>query len=292
MVAIAELSGKREIIFPEMAALAVGGWISSKQPWISSKRKMFALMSLASIAGVLIVKFAAVPMIVQVAMGFIFAAAALMLTRTTLLPIISACILPIYMQTDTWVYPISVTIMSVIIVSMQWVMDKMHIRRMTPYKPVEFDIKSELLHWTKLFVLLMLISIVPVYSRHFYFIAPPLIVAFAEFANVKSPLRKKPFKVIALLTFTAFIGAYLRLVLNSYFHLPLFICAVIACSVLFLVFEKVRTFFPPAGAILLLPLILNADELLFYPLEILIGSSILILLAIMIFRDKMPKFDF
>ena len=46
MVFIAELSGEKEIIFPEICALTIGAWISEKQPWMTNKRRIFFLLIL------------------------------------------------------------------------------------------------------------------------------------------------------------------------------------------------------------------------------------------------------
>ena len=53
MVFVAELSNEKEIIFPEICALTIGAWVSELQPWVVNKRRIFVLMSLASIFGVL-----------------------------------------------------------------------------------------------------------------------------------------------------------------------------------------------------------------------------------------------
>ena len=45
MVAVAELSGEKEIIFPEMAALTVGMWIVDKRVWQVSRMRMVILMT-------------------------------------------------------------------------------------------------------------------------------------------------------------------------------------------------------------------------------------------------------
>lgn len=52
MVAVAELSGEKEIIFPEMAALTIGMWIVDKQVWRVSRARMVALMTAGAVAGV------------------------------------------------------------------------------------------------------------------------------------------------------------------------------------------------------------------------------------------------
>lgn len=286
MVAIAEWTGQREIIFPEIAALTIGCWIAEKQPWVSNKRKIFLLVSLASLIGVCVVRYLTAPLLVEVAVCFMFVGIALTLTKTTLIPIISACILPVYLQTTTWVYPVSVTIMSGIIIFMQWVMEKRKIRPKNTYIPCEFNYKIELKKWTKLLILLVIIALVPVQSKNLYFMAPPLIVTLAAFSNPDNAIRKIPAKIIACLTIAAIVGTLVKLILNSYLHIPLPLCAVFACLLLFLTFEKIHTLFPPAGAILLLPLILKPEDMMYYPLEVLIGSVITVYLTIWVFKKK------
>ena len=115
MIAIAEISGEKEIIFPEICALTIGAWISEQQPWMCNKRKMFFLVSIAALFGMLVTKYIDIPLIFQVALCFGFTGVILTIARTTLIPIISACILPVYLGTKSWIYPISVTIMALII---------------------------------------------------------------------------------------------------------------------------------------------------------------------------------
>lgn len=124
MILIAELSGEREIIFPEICALTIGAWISEQQPWMCNKRKMFFLVSVASLFGMLVTKYVQIPLIFQTALCFAFTGFILTITKTTLIPIISACILPVYLGTKSWVYPISVTIMALMIITAQWLMEK------------------------------------------------------------------------------------------------------------------------------------------------------------------------
>ena len=61
MVLIAEFTGQKEIIFPEICALIVGAWISEIEPWSVNKRRIFILMTLASVFGI----FTVCPVIAQ-----------------------------------------------------------------------------------------------------------------------------------------------------------------------------------------------------------------------------------
>ena len=285
MILIAELSGEREIIFPEICALTIGAWISEQQPWMCNKRKMFFLVSVASLFGMLVTKYVQIPLIFQTALCFAFTGFILTITKTTLIPIISACILPVYLGTKSWVYPISVTIMALMIITAQWLMEKNHLKPKNEYIPCEFNLKYQVIKWTKLLVVFGLLALIPFKSHQIYFLAPPLIVTFAEFSNPKSPLRNKPFHIIGLMTLASATGCMLREGLNLYLHLPLSICATLACCVLFVTFDKVKTLFPPAGAILLIPMILKTQYLPVLPFEVCIGATVLIFTAKLIFRD-------
>ena len=286
MVFVAEISNETEIIFPEICALTIGAWISEQQPWMTNKRRIFILMSLAGLFGVLVVKFCTISLIFQVCLCFAFTGFILTLFKTNFVPIISACILPVYLRTESWIYPISVSTMALIIIFAQWLMEKYHFRPVNNFVPCQFDIKTQIIKWTKLLTIFGLIALIPFKTHQIYFLAPPLIVMFTELSNPQSPARKKPFYIVGIMTFASFIGCALRLFLNEILGLPLFICTAIACTILFLALDKLRIFFPPAGAILLIPMILEKSLLIRFPLEVFIGAIILSLCAIILFKEK------
>ena len=257
-----------------------------QQPWMTNKRRIFILMSLAGLFGVLVVKFCTIPLIFQVCLCFAFTGFILTLFKTNFVPIISACILPVYLRTESWIYPISVSTMALIIIFAQWLMEKYHFRPVNNFVPCQFDIKTQIIKWTKLLTIFGLIALIPFKTHQIYFLAPPLIVMFTELSNPQSPARKKPFYIVGIMTFASFIGCALRLFLNEILGLPLFICTAIACTILFLALDKLRIFFPPAGAILLIPMILEKSLLIRFPLEVFIGAIILSLCAIILFKEK------
>ena len=291
MVLLAEISGEKEIIFPEICALTIGAWISEQQPWKVNKRRIFFLMSISALFGVLVVKFLPVPLIFQVCACFAFTGLILTIFKTNFIPIISACILPVYLKTTSFIYPISVMIMALIIIFAQWIMEKGHMRPVNKFEPVNFNLKTQIIKWSKLLLVFGLIALIPFKVHQIYFLAPPLIVMFTELSNPKSPARKKPFYIALLMAFAAFLGSLFRLIFNVYFDLPLSFCTLIACVVLFFALNKIKINFPPAGAILLIPMILNKNLLLTFPLEVLIGSFILAYSAMFLFKKKKKRFN-
>ena len=285
MVFVAEISGEKEIIFPEICALTIGAWISEQQPWNTNKRRIFFLMSFAALFGVLVVKYVHCPLIFQVCLCFAFTGFILTLSKTNFIPIISACILPVYLRTDSWIYPISVCAMALIIIIAQWYMEKMHLRPVNNFIPCDFDLKVQVIKWSKLLIVFGLLALIPFKTHQIYFLAPPLIVMFTELANPQSPARKRPQYIVGLMTFGAFTGCVIRLLLNSYFQLPLSICTAVACVILFAALDKLKINFPPAGAILLIPMILDENLLIRFPIEVFIGAVVLCIASLLLFRE-------
>jgi len=286
MVFVAEISHESEIIFPEICALTIGAWVSEQQPWMTNKRRIFILMSLAALFGVLVVKYCTTALIFQVCLCFAFTGFILTLFKTNFVPIISACILPVYLRTSSWIYPISVSLMSLIIIFAQWLMEKYHFRPVNSFVPCNFEVQKQVIKWSKLLIVFGLVALLPFKTHQIYFLAPPLIVMFTELSNPKSPAREKPLYIVGLMTFASFVGCALRLLLNEFLGLPLFICTALACTILFFALDRIKIYFPPAGAILLIPMILDKSLLIRFPFEVLIGAAILSACAMVLFREK------
>ncbi|MBS1440367.1 MAG: HPP family protein, partial [Alistipes sp.] len=139
MVGVAERTGEREVIFPEMAALAIGMWIAPKRVWNVTRLQLVLLMGAGAVAGVCIVRWSPWPLAANLALAFAFAAGCLSLSRTTLVPLVSACMLPVLLHTESWVYPAAVTAMSLIVVAGQRAMERGGLRPETHYDRPEWN---------------------------------------------------------------------------------------------------------------------------------------------------------
>ena len=246
-------------------------------------------MSVAALFGVLVVRYLQIPLIFQVCVCFAFTGFILTLLKTNFVPIISACILPVYLRTESWIYPISVSLMALIIIFAQWIMEKYHMRPQTNFVPIEFNIKHQIIKWSKLLIIFALIALIPFRTQQIYFLAPPLIVMFTELSNTKSPARNKPFYIVGLMTFSAFIGCAIRYIFNICFNMPLFVCTILACFILFVAIDKIKLYFPPSGAILLIPMILDKNIIITFPLEVFFGAIILCFCALTLFKDNVKS---
>ena len=158
MVAAAELLGEQEVVFPEIAALAAGMWVIDKQVWRIGRRQAVWLMTLAAAAGWLIARIPDCPRRAASPSGFLFAAGCQVLTRTSLAPMLSACLLPVALGADSPVYPVAVFLLTLTLSGGQLWMERRKLR--TPLPPV-FHLprrRDECLVWLRMFAVLMLIA--------------------------------------------------------------------------------------------------------------------------------------
>ena len=290
MVGVAELTGEREIIFPEMAALTIGLWISDKHIWQVGNGQLILLMTLAAVAGVLIVRYSPLPFIFNIVAAFVIAGLILTTQRSTLYPLVSALILPVLLHTTSWVYPLSVLTMTIIIITVKHIFERNGVRSRFEYTPSDKPIKSAVSIWTGMTACILLIAAIGYYSTYIYIIIPPLIVSFVEFVNTKAGFRNRPVLTVLLLSVCSLIGSTFQLVGHFYLGLPL---AVVAFSILIAVFglfEWLGKFFAPAGAISLIPLLLPEEVLPYLPLEVFVGAVFFIAIA-MIFFQKCYKWS-
>lgn len=181
MVGSAEIFGEKEIIFPEITAVAMGALIAPVQSWNTSRTRLFAAIVSAAVAGVCIVRFIPEILILRIALGLLVAVSVITLSKTSFVPAISACILPILMGTKSPVYVISVAVMTAFILIFQKVLEHFGLHEKYEYRPIEPS--SELLKLrAKQVITVLVICVLPAHFHEIFFIAPPLIVAFLSLA--------------------------------------------------------------------------------------------------------------
>lgn len=285
MVLAGELLHETEIIFPEIAALTVGAWLAPKQPWKVNRLRMLLLMSLSAFSGFAVSALFAVPLYVKLLTGLAICIIILLVSRTTMLPLLSASVLPILTGAKSIFYPISVIILTLVILSGQWIFEKLHIREPYSFRRVTYHGKEECFRWGMIVSVFAAMASAAVFFNISYIIAPPLVVAFCELTYRDSPARKSPMRIWLLMICCAVSGAALRFLLCTYGGLPLW-CAALVISVLILyLMGFLKLFFPPAAALAILPLIIDEGVLFYYPLEVTAGAAVFTLLAMLV---KLP----
>lgn len=113
-------------------------------------------------------------------------------------------------------------------------------------------------------------------------VAPPLLVAFTEFSSPTAAARKRPFRAGAAIFLCALAGTASRLLLQGALGLPLTLAALLAAAAMIAILRSLGMYVPPAGALAILPMLLPAERLPRYPLQIALGTALF--LALVLFR--------
>lgn len=281
MVGMAEITHESEIIFPEIAALCIGALISPKQSWQTSRLKLVGLIMISSIAGVAIVRSPIDNKYIEILLAFIVGAFLLEFSQTTFAPLMSAIVLPVLLDTSSPIYPISAITMAIIITISQAVLERKAIRQPSEYVRKVFS-NNETSIWLKRFLIVAILTIPAIFLNITFLIAPPLIVGFIEVTNNNSKILNRKKYLMLLILIASIVGVSFRYISNL--GIPMFLCAMISCLVIVLIENKLDLYFPPAGAIAILPMIIPYDDILWYPIEVCIGFGFMLISAKYLFK--------
>ncbi|MCR5585661.1 MAG: HPP family protein [Lachnospiraceae bacterium] len=284
MVLAAELSGEKEIIFPEITALAVGYMVSEKRSWMVNSKRMLALITICAVLGVLIVRYMGLPVVVEMIIAFAFAQILFIFGGTTFAPFISAIVLPVMLQTESWVYPVAAFLLTLSVVLFRALLIKLGIRKDEAYTPVTPDLKPDITD--ALIRIACAAAFIPLafFTGFKFMAAPPLLVAFTEFSRPGNKARNVPFKTVAVLTGCALAGAVSRYILAIKIGLPLTIAAFVATVLMLVILHMLRMYMPPAGAVTILAMLIPDEAVILFPLQVFLGSAVLLLFSIVFFK--------
>lgn len=282
MVGASEWLGQKEILFPEMAALVLGLWVIDKKIWTITRPMLVILMTVCAFCGILVVQYSPFPVLINIAISFTFTSLCLIVTRSTLIPITSAAMLPVFLGTDSLVYPASVFIMSFLVVSGQWLLEKKGLRHIVVDNKKKYY-KHSPKHWGRLLFWLILIAAIPAYVGKLYFIVPPLVVMFIEFSSSSSGFRNRPLQVYMIIVIAAILGTFAQYYLYTILGLPKVYTVLLLFLCLFILFEIVQKPFAPACAIALVPMIIPQENILLYPFQVAVGAGVFLFVSMFFF---------
>ena len=211
MTFVAEILGEGEIIFPEITALAIGYMVTQKQGWKVNDSRMIALIAICAVAGVLTVRYIKVGLYLEILIAFVFAQILFMLSGTTFAPMISAIVLPVMMQTESFIYPIAAFLLTIAVVLFLRFLLKVKIRDKEDFQSVNMHAKSDVIDTVVRTICVAVVGFFAIWSGFKFAIAPPLLVAFTEFSRPKNKARNKPVKTILVITVCAFVGSVSRI---------------------------------------------------------------------------------
>ena len=282
MVFVSEQMQEPAILFPEILALLTGMWIAPKMPWRVHRWEIPVLMTLCAVWGIMISRYLPAPTAIKTGVAFLGAAGALLVVHATLLPILSACILPILIGEQSWVYPVAVCVMTVMLSAGQALLERAGMRDEHPQTHWNWTGREEALRWMILIPVTTGIAAVAIALGFPCVVAPPLIVLLSELSFPESPVAAKGKQVALATILCACIGAAARWALVMQLGLPLWVAAAIAATGALTVFALVRLPFPPAGALSILPLLLPEDLIITYPIQVTIGTTLFLLTALLV----------
>ncbi len=282
MVGISELAGNREIIFPEIAALTVGYLCAPKQKWRVSSFRMLLLISGGAVVGLLISMFLPGSLYLKLLAAFLIAQILYLYSGTSLAPLISAIVLPVLLQSESWSYVLSAAGMTLLIVLIHAVLVKAGLRPREKFQPVPRPNRAAVI---RVFWRLLIVAILAVPALHTewrFLIAPPMLVAFTELMENWTPESPmKPYWAVLLLTACAGIGAGCRYILVTMAGLPLTLAAALAGILMLIVLYETKQFLPPAGAMTVLAMLIPESAVPLYTAEVAVGASALVSVVVL-----------
>lgn len=286
MTFVAEILGEGEIIFPEIMALAIGYMVTQKQGWKVNDSRMIALIAICAVAGVLTVRYIKVGLYLEILIAFVFSQILFMLSGTTFAPMISAIVLPVMMQTESFIYPIAAFLLTIAVVLFRRFLLKVKIRDKEDFQLVNLHTKSDVIDTAVRTICVAVVGFFAIWLGFKFTIAPPLLVAFMEFSRPKNKARNKPVKTVLLITVCAFVGAVSRYVLNMTLGLPLTVAALTPTAIMLVIVYCTKMYIPPAGALTILGMIIPSESVLLYPLQILVGTAVIMLISRLLFMKR------
>ena len=285
MTAAADLLGDKEIIFPEIAAIAAGGLIAPKLAWNTDKKRILFFITLCAVLGVGIVRFVPLPLWAQMAGAFFISQIIFIYSGTTFAPMISAIVLPVMLQTETVVYLISAVLLTTLILLSRLLLEKQKVLEKITYQKEKMPQVREYKNVALRTVIASLAIFAAVSLDAKFVVAPPLLVAFTEFSKPSCGARKKAVKAVALIGSGALIGSVFRYIFCMQFAVfPLYIAAAATMLAVILLMKKLGMFLPPAGAVSILAMLIPAHAVVWFPVQIAAGAAMAMGAAVLFFR--------
>lgn len=276
MALAADLLGEREVIFPEVAALAVGLWIADKRIWNVRGYEIPLLMTVSAVLGVLITTYVNIPVFLQLTLAFFISAFLMTTMRIPLIPGIAAILLPVLLHTESWYYPASVGIMTTIMAIGTSLLQKWNLKaRLTDVSKREGLSFKAVKTWTFRYAMLFPLLVVATWNGWLFAIVPPLVIILIELSNPKNMFRNRPITLWVTVLTVAAIGTASRYFLHESVGLPYVVSVSVAFLLAILLMRKVGMVFPPIPALAVIPFILP-DTYIYFPIEVAFGGAYVI----------------
>ncbi|WP_233906090.1 hypothetical protein, partial [Segatella copri] len=160
-------------------------------------------------------------------------------------------------------------------------LERAGLREPIDYQPFRLPAKKALSSWTRRLVVFALFA-APAYATGNPFLAvPPLLVAYTEFTRPDFTLRLRPWRAWAVLAVVGVIGTLASNVVVS-LDLPSPLVAALAFAARVLAWTGLRTWLPPAGAVVLLAFLVPWQNPWIYGMEVALGAAVWVTAALVL----------
>ena len=260
MVAAAAGLQDREIVLPEMAAMAVALWAYRDQQWMRQPEKIFLWPSLTALMGfginMLPLPFGAKLVLVLAAMLVFFAVA-----KYSLAPALATGFLPIVTNATQWSF------MAAIVVTTLVLMCGVLLFRLRGNGPRHAPIQMQTMGVYAVVMLAWLALISTVGYDH-WAVIPPVAVVIYESLHMKMYSRLMWGKQVLVLTVTAALGVVLSQVFVSWV-----LAIAVAMVVVYCLLHVMKMRMPAAYAFPLLAYVFPPEGVLLLPLAAMVNAA-------------------
>ncbi len=270
MVAAADASELREIVFPEAAALCVGLWLMPKAVWNVRGWQIPLYLTAAATIGLALNRWLPACFEIRFAFAFVLVMGLLRLVRCNMYPTVSAAMLPVLINTSSWLYPVCVLVISTLLtLGRGWLRQD----ERPDYHP--FGGGQLALLTVAVCLPLVVTHCAPIPTMRFLAV-PPLVVTMIEFANRRSGFRERPWTIWGLIVAAATLGTLTGLLFHHRWGLPMAVGTFVTVPLMLLLFRRFKPF-APALAIAIVPALLPCEVLPWFPLLAALGGGWFIL---------------
>lgn len=276
MFLMSEITGEKEMIFPEILAVLSGAWCTEKMLWRTGRIRMAAVMAAAAFIGAGIARFVPAPLYAKAMIGFAAMALLLTISDCRMSPALSACMLPIFIEVNAFRYAFLAAIMAVIVSVGQKLMVQFGIKEGNVHSHYMPDFEEELKLWAILFVAFMLLSVYPLMSGNIYVMLPPLIAVFLD--NATKNFRGRRVRIWSAVLLGGLIGGLCQFVLVDWFRWPVCIAGTIAAAWVLWSQRCLKINFPAACSAALWAFLIP-EWVMIYPFAIAVGGTVMMLVS-------------
>ena len=279
---IAALTGIAYILFPELAALAYDIFTRPTGTWARAPVMLVVTPLLTAIIGILIEQnfgYSAVSIISAIASALLV----IKLLNSPIAPAISAGLLPIVLEEESWWYPASILLGTSLLVLSLFIYKKAYSKLIdrtanveTPANAIDDVVEQppKQYSWLPFFLIFLLadIYLANLTGLHFIVFPPLVVIAFEMFAHPDvCPWADKPVLLVLACILAATVGTSLVTFLGTG---PAAVIIVVAFSMG--VIRAFKLHAPPAVAVGLLPFVMNHPDFRF---PVAVGTGTILLAA-------------